>query len=87
MALVLLRILNPLTLEQTLRLRLVSGPVDKNFFFFSFGIFPIASYQCCIIFRTGTYFPIQTTTRSKIGPGGRQGIKLILRYALTKSKF
>ena len=22
---------------------------------------PIASYQCCIIFRTGTYFPIQTT--------------------------
>ena len=48
---------------------------------------PIASYQCCIIFRTGTYFPIQTTTRSKIGPGGRQGIKLILRYALTKSKF
>ena len=22
---------------------------------------PIASYQCCIIFRMGTYFPIQTT--------------------------
>jgi hypothetical protein len=35
---------------------------------------PVASYQCCIIFRTDTYFPIQITI-VKNRPGLYRGFK------------
>jgi hypothetical protein len=35
---------------------------------------PVASYQSCIIFRTGTYFPIQTMI-VKNRPGQKQYLK------------